>query len=83
MEVGMVPPISACITANSRLQNAVLYDATYCSAPPLAPPPPCDSSKINSDCPIGSKGRYACTRIRILHLKSVPLQIRDKQEEEA
>ncbi|KAK6731585.1 hypothetical protein RB195_007817 [Necator americanus] len=36
---------------NTRLQNAALYCATYCNAPPLAPPPPCDSSKINSDCP--------------------------------
>ncbi|KAK6737400.1 hypothetical protein RB195_019854 [Necator americanus] len=28
----------------------VLYDTIYCNSPPLAPPPPCDSSKINLDC---------------------------------
>ncbi|KAK6733091.1 hypothetical protein RB195_017075 [Necator americanus] len=30
---------------------AILYDTILCNAPPLAPPPHCDSSKINSECP--------------------------------
>ncbi|KAK6761786.1 hypothetical protein RB195_022755 [Necator americanus] len=31
--------------------NAVLYDGIYCNAPPLAQRPPCDSLKVDSDCP--------------------------------